>query len=679
MSDIALLGAAAWLWDKYGKDITDKASQGLAKRWLEFKWPEAEARYRARMKELHGYTRLLGNPKRIEIEDIYTDVYVLDKPSAYKRFDLAELQARPLEREALRMDEKRKPILRLAVNKHRLYLLGKPGAGKTTFLKYLTLQACAGKIHKTPIFISLKEWADSGLELISFIELLFDICAFPEPRLFIEHLLKDGAMLVLFDGLDEVNAEGEQRVNMIRTLNQFAQRYPKVQMCVSCRVAAIDYSFTEFTYVEIADFNGAQQRLFVGKWYQEEPKKLERFLLEFVKPESKGLRELASTPLLLALLCLAFDETLSFPSRRVDLYREALDALLKKWDSSRGIKRDEVYRKLSPGRKEQMLARIAAQNFENGVYYMRKDTLVDQITRYLQTLPAADISETPEGEVVLEAIEAQHGILVERAHDIYSFSHLTFQEYFTSRYIVDNAASGTLEALIHNHLTDPIWRDVFLLTSSLLDNADDFFEIFLKELAKWPIENNCLREWLLWAQAKTSTSKFPEAITLRILLCIRIAQMYVDDPELTFTVANGRALIIALTLAFSPSREYTSADVLNTPNLRTLYPELESASEIYTEDGLFFTHPLDPALASVLEHTYGKSKAAVRRIASSLANFLQTTGEGDSHNEQIFGKEEHEAFWEFIQVSKLLVDCLDRAAVTDRQSIELAAARGGIY
>ena len=36
-----------------------------------------------------------------------------------------------------------------------------------------------------------------------------------------------------------------------------------------------------------------------------------------------GIRELGQTPLLLALMCLVFDETLRFPLRRVELYKEA--------------------------------------------------------------------------------------------------------------------------------------------------------------------------------------------------------------------------------------------------------------------------------------------------------------------------------------------------------------------
>lgn len=51
---------------------------------------------------------------------------------------------------------------------------------------------------------------------------------------------------------------------------------------------------------------------------------------------------MASTPLLLVLLCLAYEENLTFPQNRSELYKDAIQALLKKWDTSRGIQRDEI-------------------------------------------------------------------------------------------------------------------------------------------------------------------------------------------------------------------------------------------------------------------------------------------------------------------------------------------------
>ena len=56
---------------------------------------------------------------------------------------------------------------------------------------------------------------------------------------------------------------------------------------------------------------------------------------------------------------------------------------------------------------------------------------------------------------------------------MHSFAHLTSQDYFTAKYIVDNAREGTLETLVNEHLYDDKWKEVFLLTAGMLDNAEE--------------------------------------------------------------------------------------------------------------------------------------------------------------------------------------------------------------
>ena len=509
MSIPALVTAAGvWLWDKYGKTVTDKAAGAAKDKWSKFKWKDAAEKYRAKIKKLYGTMQIMGMAEPVPLDDIFTDAYMLDKPTAFGRFDIERLKQLSADPDKPPQSE-RINGLRLVKEKGNLFILGKPGAGKTTFLKYVALQAAEQNIDKIPIFITLKHWADSGLELMPFIAERFDICDFPDAQPFVEELLKSGSAIVLFDGLDEVNQESGQRDRQTHAMNNFVEKYDRTQCLITCRIAASDYSFQPFAYVELADFTENQIRKFAGNWFRKEGEKDEetrdKFLAEFKNEDNRGLRDLARTPLLLTLLCLAFNETLTFPQRRVEVYQEALDALLKKWDSSRRITRDEIYRKLSLGHKENMLARIAAETFERNAYFIPRPELERLITDYVKNIPPHDSDAAIDGQAILKAIEAQHGIFVERAWEVYSFSHLTFQEYFTAKYVVDNAASGTLAYLVKAHCADSRWREVFLLATSLLPYASQFVKLFRRHVDGLLGGDEKLLALLAWAERKAAS------------------------------------------------------------------------------------------------------------------------------------------------------------------------------
>jgi len=343
--------AGAWLWESFGKDILEGSvstiKNQLNKQWDKFEWAIASQRYRKRVYELYSTMRMLGIPSPVSVEGIYTDLHFLDKPTAFHRYDIVRLQREHDEKGFHQPLGDRTSAFDIVNKQDRLFILGKPGAGKTTLLKHLTLLAVKGEIGKIPIFVSLNDWANSKEGLKPFIERQFEICDFPDAETFIEEaLLKKGRAIILFDGLDEVNEGNNKRNEITRFITDFTNQYPKNKYLITCRVAATDYSFERFSYVEIADFTNEQVNIFVKKWFNSQQEKGERFLKEIAKSEHRGLRELAQVPILLNLLCLNFDETLTFPPRQSEIYQEAIDALLKKWDSSRNIKRDNRhYRK----------------------------------------------------------------------------------------------------------------------------------------------------------------------------------------------------------------------------------------------------------------------------------------------------------------------------------------------
>ncbi|HNP51292.1 MAG TPA: NACHT domain-containing protein [Nitrosomonas nitrosa] len=497
MDPTLLSSATEPLWKDLNAKIMGNVAKILSVAWENVKWDTAEDEYLRRIVKNLSTTRLLGNPKPIIIDALYTDVYLLDTPSAKRTYSTSAIEKLSYE-DLISSDVKKKSsALKIQRTNALLYILGKPGSGKTTFLKYLAIQAANRNIAKTPVFIPLKEWADSKLDLMRFLEKQFDICHFPEAKLVIETLLDQGKMLLLFDGLDEVTQVEQKRRNLIAEILHITQKYPKNSVCVTCRTAADDYTFEHFTYAEIADFDNKQKVEFAQKWYNDNDEKYQIFINEWNRSRNRGLRDLATTPLLLALLCLAFDETLRFPLRRVDLYKEAIDALLRRWDSSRDILRDIPYKELSPTRKEQLLSRLAAETFQKKHYAFRPHGVESHIEKFLKSLPTPEVHVEIHIGSILRSIEAQHGLIVERAKEIYSFSHLTFHEYFTARYIVENVDKGTITRLVRPEIiADHRWHEVVLLTASLLHSADRFFDRFVKCIGDYVISTVHLRNFL---------------------------------------------------------------------------------------------------------------------------------------------------------------------------------------
>jgi hypothetical protein len=453
------------------KNIAQKALDSIKDKWKRVDITGGEETYRANLLEHIRSTKVLGNPKPIDVENIYTDCYVFDRLSALSRFtgDLTDVDERGLE---LLQQRNRLSAIEVAGTGEDLYILGRPGAGKTTFLKYLAILACKGRIRKTPIFVSLKDWSDSSLSILPYIAKQFDNCGFPEAEPFVTALLDRGDALVLLDGLDEVNEQGNKRGQTIKEIVRLSQRYSKCQFCLTCRIAATDYSFERFKYLEVADFDSAQQIQFAKQWYGSNSDHFERFLAGWQESQQEGLRELGRTPLLLTLLCLAFEETLGFPARQVDLYKEAIDALLRKWDTSRLIGRDTFYKNLSFARREHLLESVASKFYFDSRTVFRKTEVEASIMDYLLRLPDKEKSAEVDAGLVLRQIEAQHGLIVERAAGIFSFSHLTLQEYFTAAHLVKSHDEKLLDRLVEAALQDQKWREVILFTVGLLPSAD---------------------------------------------------------------------------------------------------------------------------------------------------------------------------------------------------------------
>ncbi|PZO35415.1 MAG: transcriptional regulator [Pseudanabaena frigida] len=367
------------------------------------------------IRERCGTMRVLDMSQPVDLDRIYTDVNIIKDVIGRQRIgydEVMEFNTREHFEHFLVGTIKERVMGFEAVEEfQKLVVLGKPGAGKTTFMKYLAMSCLAGRFHGelVPIFVTLKAYAEErgqpSLENYILTEFQKREVVGDE----VKRLLKEGRALILLDGLDEVKKEDDRRVK--QDIDQFSRDWLKNRFAITCRIAAREYQFEKFTEVEVADFDDGQIETFVNNWFRErDESKVER-LLERLKG-NKPVKELAKSPLLLTLLCLVFGERNDFPPKRSELYKEGLEVLMKKWDAKRNIEREIIYQHLSPQNKEDMLGQIAFNTFVKGEYFFRQEDLQRQIKDYICNLP--ETSADPDAlrldsEVVLKAIEHHMG------------------------------------------------------------------------------------------------------------------------------------------------------------------------------------------------------------------------------------------------------------------------------
>ncbi|MFB2937143.1 NACHT domain-containing NTPase [Aerosakkonemataceae cyanobacterium BLCC-F154] len=521
------------------------------------------------IQERCGTMRVLDMTQPIGLNDIYTKVNILEKITGLRRKEIADLlqeyNCEDFERFGLgKIQEKRVPGLEAVEKYPKLMILGKPGAGKTTFLKYLAIQCIEGSFQpgRVPIFITLKDFAEAKNKpnFMEYISQQYSVYGVTTTQ--VNYLFKHGRAIILLDGLDEVREEDSYRiVNHIRdfyenysysdefkieqteysqeyqnyleeyskkrqsTANitawlriKFPNKYYRNFFIITCRIAAKEYTFETFSEVEVADFDDEQIATFANNWFKYKTVKSDKFLQRLA--ENRRIYELATNPLLLTLLCLVFEESGDFPANRSELYKEGIDALLKKWDAKRGIYRDQVYKKLSVQRKEDLLSKIALNTFERSDYFFKQKVAEQHIIEYIRNLP--DASTDPEAlqldsERVLKSLEAQHGLLVERAKGIYSFSHLTFHEYFTAReFITVQQSSAVALKNLLEHMMAKRWREVFFLALGMSPSADHLLLLMKKKVDVMVAADEELQEFLIWVNQKSISVNIPyKLVTVR--------------------------------------------------------------------------------------------------------------------------------------------------------------------
>jgi predicted nucleotidyltransferase/transcriptional regulator with XRE-family HTH domain len=450
--------------------------------------------YREWLAEEAGYVdfRGFGMPsvQRQPIQEVFVDLAVEeDIGECQKDCSPGESRSRSLRRPS----DRTTTATRCVLDHDRVIVLGSPGGGKTTLLRFLAYSSAttAAEQAETPIYVRLPELCrgqklDEDFDLVNFLAVRSGERGCPDMEVLLRQELADESRrcLVLLDGLDEV-CNQEQREWLIRGVQAFVEQYPRNRYAITSRPVGFDaapWRSQGFSVFRILEYDKTRLECFADKWAavlsraDNKPYSEVRGRLNHAIFDSPRVRALACNPLILTILVLLNEARGGIlPRRRVDLYEKVVDVFLDTWESTKqSVDKFDDTRGIDLDAREfrWLLSdlSLAMQKAERTL--APRWWIAEKIEDYLQHKLGFLLDEAKDAcDRVIRYLAQRTALIEERGLGLFGFSHRTLQEYFASRGVIDEADAaperGVTECL-RGYYFHPQWSEVVRLVAAQL-------------------------------------------------------------------------------------------------------------------------------------------------------------------------------------------------------------------
>jgi len=442
-----------------------------------------------------------------QVGEFLPQVYELPKPEQKRLRESGEWEGEDLSpgelaeyREAY-FRQPLRPVLDVIKesNHPHLVILGDPGAGKTSLLRYLALRWSGlsfSEMSATPLpfYVELRTYIrekESGncADLLAFFQWSNCLISGVAGEIWRERLVS-GNGRVMFDGLDEI-FNPEEREKVVEEIVAFAGRYSSVGIIVTSRVIGYkEKPFIEagFTHFMLQDLEKEQREEFINRWHnltfdKVEERERKRQRLEKAIGESAAIGELAGNPLLLTMMAI-LNRNRELPRDRGELYDQCSQVLLHQWDVERALEDGRLAPlNLDYKDKQGMLRRVAYWMQSNSQGLAGNSILRERLEGIIEEYLASDSrwgeveDKQKVARVLVENLRLRNFILCYLGGDYYGFVHRTFLEFFCAWEFVwrfEKERTIDLDYLkdevFGRHWHDESWHEVLRLIAGMLDS-----------------------------------------------------------------------------------------------------------------------------------------------------------------------------------------------------------------
>ena len=438
-----------------------------------------------------------------------------------------------------------KPEDILGENHKNVLVVGRPGIGKTSLsTKLLRLwasgEAFNGDQHFNVVFLlKLRRFNNNNANLS-----LRDLLAGAETVQSLDDAIWDSIkqeptkVLLIFDGLDEYSRKEDIKAqeddptykNCVEKEMPFSVLYnklvegkllPGVSILTTTRPTAVKcvrHVCFQRT-VEIRGFTSDDVKEYVKNFTRGNPEAMEK-MWEHIK-SNINLFSFCYIPMNCFLIChcllqiILSESSQALPTKMTDIYKMTVKMFL--------------FNHNREGFSPQELARFKSTHMDQPF-----DKLPEELQKILNSLGEIAFKGIEEGRLLFESSEVSEledcGLL-HKLPDLkrkalddppksqFCFTHLTVQEFFAAKHLVDIKKTEGIEGFVRNHINDGTWQVVLQFAAGLLKNSLSS-HIFIKLLP----ESTEKRKYLASAELRTLTywpaTKQDKDLAVQVFKCL---------------------------------------------------------------------------------------------------------------------------------------------------------------
>lgn len=338
-------------------------------------------------------------------------------------------------------------ILAALMKSKRNIITGTAGSGKSVLLRKIALDLIEDPQGVVPGLLELRLL--NGSKKTSILTHLFATITnqeegFTEQQL--HHALKLGRIVLLLDGFDEIDYDSRDAYEV--ELLDIANKYPLTTIVVSSRPDECFQSWEEFYIYRAEPLSQGQAAELVSKIDYDDTVK-EKFIAEINNGLYEKHSDFLSNPLLLTMMLLTYEQLAEIPEKIHIFYEQAFDTLYHRHDALKSLYKRKSYSNLPIDDFKKIFAAFCIITFSE-----RKMTFsYEEMIHYIEQ--AIDIEEARAKPVNIFNDLLKSVCIIQKDGNIYTFSHRSFQEYFSAVFL------SKTQSLKISKVLDEIARNLF--------------------------------------------------------------------------------------------------------------------------------------------------------------------------------------------------------------------------